>query len=184
MKEIQLTKDQIGMIAGGVLFSGLFVYVYLFYFWLPYSKQLQAETVKVEALERDIDNAKRQKAKFKDLEGKLASLQLEKEAAQKQLPRDKQLPELIKTLTDKSRRYGVTIKSIGSASSVKEQYFTRVSYAVSVSGDYHKLGRFFTSLALEERIITIENLNVASTPGAAAGSMTGSFTLVSFLYNG
>lgn len=184
MKEIQLTKDQMGMIAGGVLFAGLFVYVYLFYFWFPYSKQLQADTVKVEKLEKEIDNAKKQKAKFKDLEGKLASLKLEKEAAQKKLPKDKQLPELIKTLTDKSRKYGVTINSIGSASSVKEQYFTRVSYSVTVSGEYHKLGRFFTSLALEERIITMENLSVTSTPNAVTGSMNGSFTLVSFLYNG
>ncbi|MDQ7773400.1 MAG: type 4a pilus biogenesis protein PilO [Elusimicrobiales bacterium] len=184
MKEIQLTKDQIGMIVGGALFAGLFVYVYLFYFWFPYSKQLEADTVKVEKLEREIDNARKQKAKFKDLEGKLASLQLEKEAAQKKLPKDKQLPELIKTLTDKSRKYGVTINSIGSASSVKEQYFTRVSYAVSVSGEYHKLGRFFTSLALEERIITMENLSVVSTPNAATGTMNGNFTLVSFLYNG
>ncbi len=184
MKEIQLTKDQVLMAAGGLLFSGLFVYVYLFYFWLPYSKQLRADTVKVEKLEKEIDNAKRQKAKFEDLEGKLASLKLEKEAAQKKLPRDKQLPELIRTLTDKSRRYGVTINSIGSASSVKEQYFTRVSYSVSVSGDYHRLGRFFTSLALEERIITVENLSVTATPNAASGSMNGSFTLVSFLYNG
>jgi type IV pilus assembly protein PilO len=184
MKEIQLTKDQLGMIAGGFLFAGLFVYVYLFYFWFPYSKQLQAAPVKVEKLEKEIDNAKKQKAKFKDLEGKLASLKLEKEAAQKKLPKDKQLPELIKTLTDKSRKYGVTINAIGSASSVKEQYFTRVSYAVSITGDYHRIGRFFTALALEERIITMENLSVTSTPGGKAGSMNGTFTLVSFLYNG
>ncbi|HNT97223.1 MAG TPA: type 4a pilus biogenesis protein PilO [Elusimicrobiales bacterium] len=184
MKEINLTKDQIGMIVVGALFSGLFVYVYLFYFWLPYSKQLQADTAKVEKLEREIENAKRQKAKFKDLEGKLDSLKLEKEAAQKKLPRDKQLPELIKTLTDKSRKYGVTINSIGSAAAVREQYFTKVSYAVSVSGDYHRLARFFTALALEERIITTENLSVTSSPNSPKGSLNGTFTLISYLYNG
>ena len=59
----------------------------------------------------------------------------------------------------------------------------KASDAISLTGDYHALGRFLTALGLEERILTLENLVINGTPGSAA-STSATFTLVAYQYNG
>ena len=183
MDKIQLTKEQMGAIAAGVLFGGIFIYAYLTYFWLPLSKTITGNSQKIASMERDISNAKIQKAKYKDLESKLESLKLEKEAAQKKLPKDRKFPDLLRTITDLSEKYKVRINSINPSASSKEEYFIKVSYQLSMSCDYHSLGRFMTALGLEERILAMENLTITGTPGADT-SLSAAFTLVAYQYNG
>ncbi|HAH32857.1 MAG TPA: hypothetical protein DCL44_11145 [Elusimicrobia bacterium] len=183
MDKIKLTKEQITQIAAGVFFGGLFIFVYLNYFWLPISKTIAANTAKVASMEGEINNAKMQKAKYKDLESKLESLKSQKEAAQKKLPKDRKVPDLLRTITDLGRKYKVDIQSIGSPVSGREAYFIKVSYQLSVTCDYHALGRFITALGLEERIMAIENLSISAAAGVSS-SISATFMLVVYQYNG
>ena len=124
-----------------------------------------------------------QKAKYKDLEAKLVSLREEKSAAEKKLPRERKLPDLLRTITSLSKRHKVSVQAITPAGSAPVEYFTRVSYLITLRGNYHDVGRFLTALALEERILTSESLNM--TPGGSAeGSVSAQFTLVAYQYNG
>ena len=111
MGKIQLTKEQLGQIVVGVLFGGLFIYVYAVYFWMPVSASIKINSEKAASMESDIHKAKVQKAKYKDLEATLTSLKAEKEAAQKRLPKERQLPDLLKTLTALSKKYKVEIQN-------------------------------------------------------------------------
>ena len=183
MNKLQLTKDQITKIVGIAMFSALLGYLYVVYFWLPTAKKIGENSKKIAAIQSDIDKAKAQKAKCNNLESTLAGLQVQKEAAQKKLPTGKKIPDLLMTLTDLSKKYKVDIKSITPGSSIREEYFTKASYAITVAGDYHSLGRFLTALGLEERILTMENLNIAGTPGGAT-SVSANFTLIAYQYSG
>lgn len=183
MNQIQLTKEQMGQIVGGVLIGGLFIYLYLFYFWLPTGKKIDENTAKAEVMQRDIDNAKKQKAKFKNLEEKLVSLKLEREAAVKKLPSEKKIPDLIRTVTKLSKKYRVSVTAINPSGQAKVEYFTKVNYLISMKGNYHDIGRFLTALGLEERILTSENLIITGTVGSET-SATGTFTLAAYQYNG
>jgi type IV pilus assembly protein PilO len=183
MDKIQLTKEQIGQIAAGVIFGGLFIYLYLFYFWLPTGKSIEENTAKAEVMQRDIDNAKKYKAKFKDLEGKLASLKTDREAAVKKLPSDKKIPDLIRTVTRLSKKYRVSVTAITPSGQAKVEYFTKVKYTMTVRGDYHDIGRFLTALGLEERILTSENLTMSATVGQET-SVSATFVLAAYQYNG
>lgn len=183
MAKIQLTKEQLAQIGAGILFGGLFIGLYVFYFWIPYAKAIEENTAKVESMKRDIDNAERQKAKFKDLEGKLESLRQEKEAAVKKLPSEKRIPDLIRTVTRLSKKYKVTVLSINPLGQAKVEYFTKVNYQIMIRGNYHDIGRFLTALGLEERILTSENL-VMNAGGGADASISGTFILAAYQYNG
>ena len=183
MNQIQLTKEQMGQIVGAVLIGGLFIYLYLFYFWLPTAKKIEENTAKAEVMQRDIDNAKKQKAKFKNLEEKLVSLKLEREAAVKKLPSEKKIPDLIRTVTRLSKKYRVSVTAINPSGQAKVEYFTKVNYLISMKGNYHDIGRFLTALGLEERILTSENLIITGTVGTET-SATGTFTLAAYQYNG
>ncbi|OGR42996.1 MAG: hypothetical protein A2X35_04540 [Elusimicrobia bacterium GWA2_61_42] len=183
MNKMQLTKEQIGQIFAGVLFGGLFIYGYLFYFWLPTAVKIEENTKKVAVLESDINKARMQKAKYKDLEAKLVSLSAEKEAAQKKLPRERKLPDLLRTITALSKKHKVDIQSITPGGSAPVEYFTKVSYVIALKGNYHDVGRFLTALGLEERILTSENLTMSASVGSDF-SLVARFTLVAYQYNG
>ncbi|MBI4802590.1 MAG: type 4a pilus biogenesis protein PilO [Elusimicrobia bacterium] len=180
---MKLNKDQLTKIVGIAMFSALFGYVYVVYFWLPTAKKIEENSKKVADIQSDIDKAKMQKAKCKNLEATLADLGAQKEAAQKKLPTGKKLPDLLRTLTDLSKKYKVNIKSIAPGAATREEYFMKAAYSISVTGDYHSLGRFLTALGLEERILTMENLTISGTPGAET-SISANFTLIAYQYSG
>jgi type IV pilus assembly protein PilO len=183
MNKINLTKEQMGQIAAGVLFGGVFIYFYLFYFWIPVARKIDVNSKKIASMESDINKARMEKAKYRDLTAKLDSLTAEKAAAQKKLPHDRKLPDLLRTLTDLSRKYKVSIMGIAPTGSAPVEYFTRVSYSITLKGNYNDIGRFLTAIALEERIMTAENLVMAAAPGSDT-SASGTFTLVAYQYNG
>ena len=183
MNQIQLTKEQMGQIAFGVILGGAFIWLYFAFFWLPTSRSIDENSRKVTAIETEINNAKKQKAKFKDLEATLVNLKLEKEAAVKKLPSERRIPDLLRTVTTLSKKYRVNITGIVPSGQSKVEYFTKVTYSISLRGNYHDVGRFLTALGLEERIMTSENLNLTGTPGSET-SVTVQFTLAAYQYNG
>jgi len=183
MNQIQLTKEQMGQIVAGVLFGGLFIFAYLQYFWLPTARKIAENSEKVAAMDSDIAKARKQKAKYKDLEAKLVSLNAEREAAVKKLPNERRIPDLIRTVTTLSRKYKVSITAITPSGQAKVEYFTKVTYLISLRGNYHDVGRFLTALGLEERIMTSENLTMSGTAGADT-SVSAQFTLAAYQYNG
>ena len=183
MNQIQLTKEQMGQVAAGVLFGGLFIFAYLQYFWLPTARKIAENSEKVAAMDSDIAKARKQKAKYKDLEAKLVSLNAEREAAVKKLPNERRIPDLIRTVTTLSRKYKVSITAITPSGQAKVEYFTKVTYLISLRGNYHDVGRFLTALGLEERIMTSENLTMTGTAGADT-SVNAQFTLAAYQYNG
>ena len=183
MNQIQLTKEQMGQIALGVVLSGGFIFSYLQFFWLPTAKKIAESTERVAVMESDIAKAKKQKAKYKDLEAKLVSLKAEREDAVKKLPNERRIPDLIRTVTTLSRKHRVSISAITPSGQAKVEYFTKVTYTISLRGNYHDVGRFLTALGLEERIMTSENLTMAATVGSET-SVSAQFTLAAYQYNG
>lgn len=169
--------------AAGVVIGGVFIYLYLFFFWLPTSKKIGENSQKVASMEADIRNAKAQKAKYANLEAKLVSLKAEKEAAVKKLPNERRIPDLLRTVTTLSKKYKVSVTGITPSGQSKVEYFTKVTYSISLRGNYHDIGRFLTALGLEERILTSENLNMTAT-GSPDSSVNATFTLVAYQYHG
>lgn len=183
MNNIQLTNEQLGKIAAGLLFSGLFIYLYAFYFWMPVSKTIESNTQASSAMERDIASAKAQKAAYPDLEAKLTRLKKDKEDVKQMLPGEKKFPDLIRTLTALSAKYKVSIRNISPGGSTNTEYFIKTPYQISATGDYHAIGRFLTAIGLEVRIMTVENLVLNATPDSASGTASATFTLIAYQYN-
>jgi Tfp pilus assembly protein PilO len=64
-------------------------------------------------------------------------------------------------------------------------YFIETPYQITFTGRYSDVGRFLASIAIEERIYNIINVNM--NPGATADDkykLTVSFTLVAYQYKG
>ena len=178
---IKLTKQQQQALAAGVLGLGAFVYCYVQFFWLPVSKKTSALQAQIEGLERDIQAAKRQAARLDELDKHLVSLNERKIEAEKRLPKNKSVPDILVTLDSLGAQYNVSLLSFAPGTSKVQQYFVEFRFPVSVRGAFHNIGRFFAALALEQRLYNVYDVKYPE-PTEATGEMQATFTLVFYQY--
>ncbi|MCX7905177.1 MAG: type 4a pilus biogenesis protein PilO [Elusimicrobiales bacterium] len=177
MKNIKFNKDVILRFFLSILIIGGFFYVYLSYFWLPLSKEIKNLEVKNKEMEKEISRAKNIVSKYPDLQKKLSELQNQKEELKNKIPVDRNISELfrlVKRLADKNL---VSIESIVPGVTVNETYYFRITYNLTVKGSYHDIGKFLADLAVEDRILHIENLTISGGEVSVVN-----FVLVSYQY--
>jgi type IV pilus assembly protein PilO len=183
--ELKLTKEQQQMIVASVLMSIAFGYSYFTYFWKPTAEKIQKLNQQLEQSDRDIAEARRQAARLPQLRAQIEELQAQAEAAEKKLPKSKEVPELLETLNDLARQYGITIISFSPGKPAGQQYFIEIPYQMMIRGGYHQVARFLTSLALQERIFHSRALSLSPVKSTIpTETVTGSFMLVAFQFKG
>ena len=178
---IKLTKRQQQRLAAGALGLGVFIYCYLQFFWLPVSKKTRGIQTQIEGLSRDIQAAKNQAARLDELNKQLVRLNERKIEAEKRLPKNKSVPDILVTLDALGAQYNVFLLSFAPGTSAAQQYFTEFRFPVSVRGTFHNIGRFLAALALEQRLYNVYDVKYPE-PAAATGEMQAGFTLVAYQY--
>ena len=179
---IKLTKKQQQYAAAGAVAFVAFCFVYLKFFWLPISGKITDMNSKIEEITRKIDKAKQQAARLPALEKELISLNEQALEAEQRLPKAKSVPDILVTLSVLGQRNRVAVQNFSPGSSSSKQYFIELNYPLTVKGSFHNIGRFLASLALEQRIYNVLNVNYTE-PGGD-GEMTVTMTLVSYQYKG
>jgi type IV pilus assembly protein PilO len=178
---IKLTKQQQQALAAGVMGLGAFVYCYVQFFWLPVSKKTTELQAQIEGLNRDIQAAQHQAARLDELDKQLVNLNERKIEAEKRLPKNKSVPDILVTLDSVADQYDVFLLSFSPGTSSAKQYFVDFRFPVSVRGTFHNIGRFLAALALEQRLYNVYDVKFPeSTIGT--GEMQVTFTLVSYQY--
>jgi type IV pilus assembly protein PilO len=178
---IKLNKQQQQVLAASVLGLGAFVYCYVQFFWLPVSKKTNELQQQIEGLNRDIQAAQHQAARLDELDKQLVSLNERKIEAEKRLPKNKSVPDILVTLDSLGEQNGVFLLSFAPGASKAAQYFVEFRFPVSVRGTFHSIGRFLAALALEQRLYNVYDVKFPE-PSTALGEMQVNFTLVSYQY--
>lgn len=181
MAQIKLNKQQQQLLIATLLMVGAFGYIYIAFFWLPISDKISDTQKQMDEVEAKIDKAQQQAGRKDKLEKELLRLSDAAVEAERRLPKDKDVPNILVTVSDLAARYHVQLISFSPGGSVNKQYFIELDYPVSVKGSYHNIGKFLAALALEERIFNVQNVAYAE---PSSGVMTVTFTLISYQYKG
>lgn len=179
---IKLTKEQKQYLAAGVFFLGGFGYVYMSFFWLPFSQKIKEFEEKIAATDKEIEMAKAQAARLPRIEAELVLLNQQAVEAERRLPRVKSVPDILVTLTTLAKKYSVDIIAFSPGGQQSREFFFELNYPVTVRGSYHNLGRFLAALALEERIFNVQTVNFGGV--SDKGTLSIAFTLLSYQYKG
>lgn len=178
MNKLNIDREKLIKMLPAIVGVALIVLLYTYFFLIPINKKIGELEGKISKVENDVSKAKEIMAKFNDLNKKLNELKLESIEMEKKLPREKNMPDLIKKIKQLADKNSIIINSISPSSTVKDRYFFRITYNMSVSGSYHNIGSFFADISLEERILNIENVLIS---GGNPSQVN--FTLVSYQYN-
>ncbi len=182
---MKLSKQQQQQIFLGLIVAGGAIYAYVNFCIKPTEEKrakIEAELNdvldKVEVMRR---TANRLPALQKDYE----SLKLEVGKAEKKLPKEKNVEEILRIVTDESIKHRISVGSFSPGTEAQKNYFVEIPFGLNIKGNLHSLGKFLTILGQQERILSARNLNISYSLDTQKGhTIAGTFTLVGFMFKG
>jgi len=167
-----------------VLPSAILAAAVIYFGVLPKNQTIAKLKEDIAQQEQDISKAQSMVQKLDELKAENERLRAELKALEEYLPEEKEISSLLKQVEDLSREAGLNINTW--TPSIKRMHASGIIYEVPVSisltGSYHKLGLFFSSLTQLNRIVNVNNINMGSPqpPKGGEAVLSVSFSAVTF----
>ncbi|MFQ5905201.1 MAG: type 4a pilus biogenesis protein PilO [bacterium] len=108
---------------------------------------------------------------------RVAELQWEK--ATEMLPKEKEIPDLLTSITQMGTRNNVVFRLFQPTPIRREDIYMALPIKVAVFADYHDLGGFLSAVASLPRIVNVSDLRISR--GGEEGSVTADFVATTYL---
>ena len=100
--------------------------------------------------------------KLEEFRSMIGELESQLETAQKQLPRQKEIPVLLKDISKFGKQTGMEFKSFRPASEVSKGFYAEVPINLVISGPFHNIGKFIDQIVHYPRIVKITSISLGS----------------------
>lgn len=131
----------------------------LYYVWdqvySPGKEQLATDQARLDALETSNRNAELTYIRGGgDIEEQLAVYERHAVRLEQLIPSQEEVPALLRSVQLEAGRAGVQLGDFAPDIAEPAAYYSKESYALSVIGEYHDVGRFMTAIASLPRVVT------------------------------
>ncbi|MBN1336335.1 MAG: type 4a pilus biogenesis protein PilO [Deltaproteobacteria bacterium] len=138
----------------------LIVLLFFFAFYLPKANAIaHARTQQVELQEKKAIVEKRAADK-ESYETDLEDLTLQLRQALRQLPDDREIPDLLSRISTIGRRIGLEIQKVLPRDEVLREYHAEVPVQLQLKGSFHEVAMFFDRLSKLSRIVYVQNIEM------------------------
>ena len=173
-------------IFGSLLMTIGILYGYSTLFYSPIHKEILKKDADVQDMKAKLNVARDRAQQLKKMQQEMASLQVDVAELEKQLPKNRELPSLIRVLTHRAESYGIVLGTLTPGKPVAKGLYDEIPYNVSLTSSFHSLGHFLTSMGKGDRLFAARNL--ALTPSSSktdpTKSINATFQLIAFKYHG
>ncbi len=179
-------KNHKAIIAGlSALLFGIVCYSYWTLVYTPVSKAIAVDLASKAELQTKLEAAKARANQLSRIQAEMASLQVDVAELEKQLPKTRELPSLIRVLTHRAEANNVTLTALRPSKAVSKGLYEEIPYEITATSSLHSIGHFLTAMGKGDRLFAARNLtlNGAATKTDPSKTVNASFTLVSFKYN-
>jgi type IV pilus assembly protein PilO len=87
----------------------------------------------------------------------------------RQLPSDTEVPGLLEDITNTALGSGLELQQIQLQSEIQRDFYVELPINISVTGEYHELGSFVSSVAGLPRIVTLHDFEIAPVKSEGTG---------------
>ena len=151
------TPKKVLILAGIVcVIAGLYLYV----FFLPWQDSMTVAKGELSKLTKELNESKaitRDLQKFKE---QVDRLNEELKNALTQLPNEKEIPEILKSISSLGRESNLEFTLFRPKPEVPQQFYAQVPIELTVLGSYHNIGIFFDKVSKLPRIINVVDFNM------------------------
>lgn len=134
--------------------------LYLYFFFAPAKDELDAAQRELSKLESELNSSR---AVAKDLEKfkeQVAKLNEELKNALTQLPNEKEIPEILKTISSLGKESNLEFTLFRPKPEEPQQFYAKVPIELVALGNYHNIGIFFDKVSKLPRIINVTDFNM------------------------
>lgn len=174
------TLQQIIIILPIVLIVGIFAYYK--YLLSPLNEKKKALQADLEQIKKDYDESLHRAERLPKLQIEIEVLNQEITEIQKKLPAKKDLPSLIRMLSDKMEHYKISWSKLTPGSQSVKEYYIEHSYIIPFKSSYHDLAMFLADVGQMERIFATRFTKLTNVPPAAGSATTVSGELTFLIY--
>ncbi|MBW6474979.1 MAG: type 4a pilus biogenesis protein PilO [Anaerolineaceae bacterium] len=141
---------------------------FYFFVFMPKIAEYQGLVKKSEALQAEIvqkksiaDNLGRFREEFEKMQHRL-------QESLKELPNDKELPELLTTISSIANQNQLEVKKFQPGGEVPKGFYAEVPVALTLTGRYLDIGKFFFDVSEMPRIVTVGNIKMKAVGGKSS----------------
>ncbi|HRY30757.1 MAG TPA: type 4a pilus biogenesis protein PilO [Elusimicrobiota bacterium] len=180
-----LSKQQQQQIALIVMLGGGFLFVYWNYLLKPTNAKIVALETQVTDILGQVETMKRTANRLPALQREYDALVAEVGETEKRLPKEKNLQEVLRIVTEQSMKNKISVLSFAPGGDVQQNYCVEIPISLNITGQFHTLGKFLAILGQQERILTARDVRLSYTPNEKKGhTISGSFILLAYTFKG
>jgi len=164
---------------------GIICYGYWSVVYNPMGKEIDAKQHELDDLNQKLAAAKARANQLAKIQEEMSTLEMEVVELEKQLPKDRELPSLLRILTHRAEAYGLALASFTPQRPVSKGSYDEIGYNITLSSSFHSLGKFLTAMGKGDRLFAARNLALTSAGNKNDMSKTvnATFQLVAFKYH-
>ncbi len=164
-------------------------YVYMNYLLRPTMQKISERQMKLQDLIQQIENAERQARRLPQLQAEYAQLQTQLIDMEKQLPKEKDVPGILRIVTREATGESLGFVSLKPNDPKRDpsNFFDVLEFEVQMTGSLQNFTRFMAALGQQERIFQFERLILTTssqTEGSGLVNLSINFLLKTYAYVG
>jgi len=144
--------------------------LYLYVFFLPWQDSMNVAKGELSKLSKELNESRaitRDLQKFKEQVDRLNG---ELKDALTQLPNEKEIPEILKSISSLGKESNLEFTLFRPKPEVAQQFYAQVPIELTVLGSYHNIGIFFDKVSKLPRIINVVDFNMTRAKDAKGRS--------------
>jgi len=143
-----------------------------YFYWMPLQEELDKAVQEEDKLKKEYLDKKRQAVNLPELKKQLVQVGQYVATLEKQLPSKSEMDALLTDINQAGLGRGLQFELFRPGSVNVKEYYAELPIAVRVTGNYHDLGAFASDIANLSRIVTLNDMSIATTPAGNLGMDT------------
>ena len=149
------TPKKLGILAGIiVVIIGLYSYFLIY----PQYQQKAQKDQEYNKLKLSLNEKKKVTQDLKKFRARLESVERELEVMKAQLPDQKEIPALLKTISSLGKESGLNFQLFRPRPEIAKDFYAEIPVEIKVVGGYHEVADFFYKVGALDRIVNITNV--------------------------
>lgn len=129
----------------------------------PMEDQNKASEASLKSKQDENDKLRAFENRLPELERQIAQLKSQMELQKRIVPDDKDTDKFIVMLQEQASNAGINLRKLEAKGPSNKDFYTEVPFAMEADGPYYGMTTFFDKLAVQERIVNVENLTLKTT---------------------
>ena len=132
-----------------------------YFLYQPRAEEIARLDEQIAQTRQTLERHQRIAATYDEFRAKVAQVEATLRELLTQLPKRREIPDLIRQISDLGVRTGLQISLLRPQPEQPKEFYAEIPIAVTVVGPYHAVGQFFDALGQMSRIVSVSNIQMA-----------------------